>query len=235
MLETLANLAQVFGAVAVAAAIGFGVAQIRQFRQQRRDALAVELMRSIQDTEFTRSLRMLLELPPNATVADIRSRGVAFEDATWALASKYETLGYLVFRGIMPFELVEELVGGVGVHLWNRIRPWAIAVREEQGQPLLLEWFQWLAERMDERGRPNAIPSYVKHRDWTTPQRLPVVLAFLLSAATSAYSQRPQLIERNACEGEGCEVQYVAIASGTIPVYATDSDTGEVAAPDPDD
>ena len=169
MLETLANLAQVFGAIAVAAAIGFGVAQIRQFRQQRRDALAVELMRSIQDTEFTRSFRLMLELPANATVNDIRSRGPAFEDATWALASKYETLGYLVFRGIMPIELVEDLVGGVGVHLWNRLRPWAMAVREEQGQPLLLEWFQWLAERLDERERPKAVPSYILHRDWTAP------------------------------------------------------------------
>ncbi len=63
MLQTLANLAQVIGVFAVLAAIGFGVAQIRQYRQQRRDAVAVELMRSIQDTEFTRSLRLMLTLP----------------------------------------------------------------------------------------------------------------------------------------------------------------------------
>ena len=169
MLETLANLAQVLGAVAVLAAIVFGLAQIRQFRQQRRDALAVELMRAIQDTEFTRSLRVLLELPVGSTLDDIRARGVQFEDMAWALAAKYETLGYLVYRGIMPIELVEELVGGVGVHLWARLRPWALAVREEQGQPLLLEWYQWLVERLEERGRPAAVPAYTRCRDWRPP------------------------------------------------------------------
>src|SRR5687768_6473402 len=119
MLDTLANLAQVLGAIAVVAAIAFGLAQIRQFRQQRRDALAVELMRSIQDTEFTRSLRVLLTLPVDISAAEFRAHGPALEDAAWALSAKYETLGYLVYRGIMPIDLVEELVGGIGVHLWN--------------------------------------------------------------------------------------------------------------------
>lgn len=170
MLQTLANLAQVLGAVAVFAAIVFGVAQIRQFQQQRRDALAVELMRSIQDTEFTRSLRVLLTLPVGATATDVRARGVQFEDHIWAIAAKYETLGYLVYRGIMPIELVEELVGGVGVHLWERLRPWVLTVREEQGQPLLLEWYQWLAERLAERERPAAVPAYLRHAEWRPDQ-----------------------------------------------------------------
>jgi hypothetical protein len=171
MLQTLANVAQVLGAVAVLAAIIFGVAQIRQFRQQRRDALAVELMRSIQDTEFTRSLRVMLTLPIGATAEDVQSRGAEFEDYAWAIAAKYETLGYLVYRGIMPIELVEELVGGVGVHLWQRLRPWALTVREQQNQPLLLEWYQWLAERLEERDRPAAVPAYTRHREWRPEQR----------------------------------------------------------------
>lgn len=169
MLETLAQIAEVLGAIAVIAAIVFGMVQIRQFRQQRRDALAVELMRSIQDAEFTRSLSLLLKLPVSASADDVRERGPEFEGAVWALCAKYETLGYLVFRGIMPIELVEELVGGVGVRIWQRIEPWANAVRAEQGQPLLLEWYQWLAERLLERNRPEAVPAYTLHRGWVRP------------------------------------------------------------------
>jgi hypothetical protein len=170
MLETLADVAQVLGALAVLTAIIFGVTQIHQFRQQRRDALAVELMRSIQDTEFTRSLRILLELPHDMTPAQLRALGSELEDAAWSLCAKYETLGYLVYRGIMPIELVEELVGGVGVHLWHRLRPWAEHVRSEQNQPLLLEWFQWLAERLEDRKRPQAIPAYERLRNWIPPR-----------------------------------------------------------------
>jgi hypothetical protein len=170
MLETLADLAQVLGAVAVLAAIAFGFAQIRQFRQQRRDALAVELMRSIQDTEFTRSLRVLLTLPDGISASEFHKHGAELEDAAWALCTKYETLGYLVYRGIMPIELVEELVGGVGVHLWHRLRPWAESVRAEQNQPLMLEWFQWLVERLEERKRPQAVPAFKRVQHWTPPK-----------------------------------------------------------------
>jgi hypothetical protein len=169
MLDTLANIAQVLGALAVVAAIAFGLAQIRQFRQQRRDAVAVELMRSIQDAEFTRSLRLLLTLPKNLSADEFRALGPAVEDATWALCAKYETLGYLVYRGIMPIELVEELVGGVGCHLWARLYPWATAMRAEQGQPLLLEWFEWLTDRLNERDRPQAVPAYQRLRNWRPP------------------------------------------------------------------
>lgn len=193
MLETLADGAQVLGAAAVVAAIIFGVAQIRQFRQQRRDALAVELMRSIQDAEFTRSFRILLTVPVQTSAAEFRALGETYEIAAWALAAKYETLGYLVFRGIMPIELVEELVGGVGVHLWHRLRPWVLALREEQGQPLILEWYQWLAERLEGRNRPQALPAYLLHRGWTPPERpdAPVNL-WQRSVGPSAPATHPQ-------------------------------------------
>jgi hypothetical protein len=166
MLQTLANLAQILGAVAVIAGIAFGFTQVRQFRQQRQDALAVELMRSIQDAGFIGSIRILMEVPDSASAAEARSLGPTAEEAAWVLGAKYETLGYLVYRGIMPIDMVEELVGGVGVQLWYRIKPWVTAVREQQGQPLLHEWWQWLAERLEERGRPTAVPAYIRLGGW---------------------------------------------------------------------
>ena len=122
MLQTLANLAQILGAVAVIAGIAFGLTQVRQFRQQRQDALAVELMKSIQDAEFTRWLRILLEVPDSTSSAEFRSLGPTVGEAAWALSAKYETLGYLIYRGIMPIDTAEELMGGVGVRLWYRLR-----------------------------------------------------------------------------------------------------------------
>jgi hypothetical protein len=102
------NVAQILGAVAVIAGIAFRLTQVRQFRQQRQDALAVELMKSIQDAEFTRSLRILVEVPHNTSAAEFRSLGPTVEEAAWALGAKYETFGYLVYRGIMPIDMVEE-------------------------------------------------------------------------------------------------------------------------------
>jgi hypothetical protein len=167
MLATLANLAQVVGALAVLAAFIFGLIQIRQYQEQRRDAVAVELMRAMQDTEFTNSFRLLTPLPVDLSAADLRSRGESYERAALVMGTKFETLGFLVFRGTMPLALLEELVGGVCVHIWVRLRPWVFAIREEQGQPLFLEWFQWLAERLQARGRPKATPAFVRYASWT--------------------------------------------------------------------
>ena len=117
MLDTLASVAQVLGAIAVVTAIAFGVAQIRQFRQQRRDALAVE-----------------------RDHADRARRGAG---------------------------------GRCGLSLVGaRLKPWAEVMRKEQGQPLLLEWYQRPVERLEERDRPAAIPAYERLRDWTPTHTL---------------------------------------------------------------
>ncbi len=168
-LQTLANVAQILGATAVVTAIFFGIAQIRQFRLQRRDSAAAELARSFQDIEFSRSFRLISSLPRDATAAEVRARGPDVEDAALALGVRFEALGLLIFRGIMPLSLVEQLVGAVTPDLWGKLRKWAVAVREEQSRAHFLEWFQWLAERLNERGRPQEPPAYVRFRDWQPP------------------------------------------------------------------
>lgn len=64
-------------------------------------------------------------------------------------------------------ELVEDLIGGVTIDFWRKLRPWVEDLRAANRQPLLLEWFQWLAERLAERGRSDAVPVYERCRDWT--------------------------------------------------------------------
>ncbi|MBA3961610.1 MAG: hypothetical protein H0X40_06885 [Chthoniobacterales bacterium] len=53
--------------VAVIAAVFFGLIQARQFRVQRRDAAAAELVRSFQDAQFTRASTLISALPANGT------------------------------------------------------------------------------------------------------------------------------------------------------------------------
>jgi len=170
-LQTLSYLAQIVSAATVVVALVFGIIQVRHARQQRRDLASVELMRSIQDAEFTHSLRLIGPLPPGATAGELRRRGDAYEDAAFALGTKYETLGYLVFRGTIPLELVEEQVGGVAITVWKRLHGWVSAIRDEQDQPLYLEWFQWLVQQLEARGRAQQVPAYERFR--TTPSPHP--------------------------------------------------------------
>jgi hypothetical protein len=48
-------------------------------------------------------------LPKDATAAELRRRGPDVEDAALALGVRFEALGLLIFRGIMPLSVVETL------------------------------------------------------------------------------------------------------------------------------
>jgi len=165
----LSQLAQILGGAAVVIALVFGMVQIRQYRQQRHDAAAIELMRSLQDREFTHAFRLLYPLPMGCPVEQFRALGEDYEEAALAMGTRFETMGLLVYRGSLPLPLVEELIGGAIVLLWQRLRPWVEAHRIEQQHPLMFEWFQWLSERLEERGRPTQTPAYVRYRDWREP------------------------------------------------------------------
>ena len=169
-LSQLAQIAEIVGVVTIVFGLIFGLAQLRQFRQQRRDTAAVELMRSIQDREFTRSYRIVYALPAGLTATALRARGEEAEDAALTIGAKFETIGLLVFRKNIPLDLVEELIGAGVIDFWNKLRPWVNDIRKENSQPLILEWFQWLAERLNERGRVEQRPAYERFRDWSGPR-----------------------------------------------------------------
>jgi hypothetical protein len=164
-LETLAQIAQILGVLAVVAAIVFGVNQLRQFQQQRHDLAAVELMRMVQDTDFMHAFRIVYGLPDDLGAKQLRALGADTEDA-FLVAAKFETMGHLVFRGNVPIGMMEELVGGVAVYFWKKLRPWVEDLRLCKGQPLLLEWYQWISDRLEERGWPDQQPAYFRHRHW---------------------------------------------------------------------
>jgi hypothetical protein len=169
-LQALANIAQILSAAAVIAAIVFGLIQIRQFRLQRRDAAAAELVRSFHDPLFAQSLRLIAALPSDAKAEQLRAGGAGMEDAALYIGVQFETIGLLVFRGVMPLSLVDHLVSPRAVSLWSRLRDWSRLVREEEAREHFLEWFQWLAEQLDKIGRHAHPPAFVKYRAWSPPR-----------------------------------------------------------------
>ncbi|MCF7807341.1 MAG: DUF4760 domain-containing protein [Candidatus Marinimicrobia bacterium] len=165
-LQTIASIAEIFGFVAVMAAIIFGWIQIQQFKRQRRDQAAIELVRNFQDIEFTRGFRLIHSLPEDISADEFKSKGTEYIDAAYSLSMKYETMGVLVHREVVPIDAVEDLIGGVGITLWKRLSPWIHAVRKEQSNEHILEWYQWLIERILERGNKNQEPAYKRFRIW---------------------------------------------------------------------
>lgn len=160
------QIAQILSGITVVAGVVFGFLQFHQYQHQRRDAAALELMRSFQDNEFTQAMRMLYALPDDLSAAEFRAHGSEYEDAALVVGTRFETMGLLGFREDIPFDLLEDLIGGVCVALWLKIRHWAEDVRRAQDQKMFLEWFQWLVERLMERGRTAKTPAYQRCRAW---------------------------------------------------------------------
>jgi hypothetical protein len=166
-LNELANLAEIFGAVVVVGGLGFAVIQLQHYRQQRRETAAIELLRSFQNPEFSRALRAVLALPKDLCKSDITECSASEQDAIMVVVLTFESIGVMVFRGIVPLEMVNELLGGVCVESWSRLDRYMQDSRADSDRKTMSEWFQWLAERLDEHhtcyGRP---PAYEQYRDW---------------------------------------------------------------------
>ncbi len=165
-LNILTQISQTLGGITFLVAFLIGFAQLRQFRRQRRDSAAIELMRSFQDNEFINSLRLIHSLPRGLRAAELRAKGVEYETAAYTLCARFESIGLLVFKRSIPYRLVEELIGGTVVDLWKRLEPWVGDVRTEQHQRLLFEWVQWLADRLIERGRMEQPVAYEQYSKW---------------------------------------------------------------------
>src|SRR5262245_50858837 len=165
-LSALADLAQIIGSIGVLVAVVFGVSQIRQYQQQRADSAASELIRPFQEADFTRAFTLMQPVPTGISDAELRAAGGELVPAALTLGIRFETVGFLVYRGNIPFDLVYELFGGVTVYMWTKLERWVHDQRVVQQQPRFMEWFQWIAERFAERREMTQEPAFVKYRSW---------------------------------------------------------------------
>jgi len=164
--EALTAIATAFTGCVILITAVIGVYQLYQLRQQRRDSAAIELMRSLQDTMFAHTFRLVLALPEQSKAADVHAGGPELEEAALVLAFRFETLGQLVYRGTISFETMEELVGGAVVAIWSRLEDFTQQTREQKNWPAYCEWFQWLAEQFEKRHRLEKTPAHVRLREW---------------------------------------------------------------------
>ena len=164
----LSTLANVINAVAVSAGVIFAAVQIHHYRQrQQRDSM-LELVRSFQNPSFANALRRVTSLPDGADREKIRELlGPDGEDAVFLVGLTWESIGVLVFRREVTFELVTDFFSGTVSISWRKLRVFVEEDRRAVDRNTAWEWFQWLAERMIEReGKAPPTPAHTAHRSW---------------------------------------------------------------------
>jgi len=162
---TPAVIAAAASALTVLTATVFGVLTLRQWRRTRQLSAAAELVHTIQTPEFNRAISRVMELPEAADPSRVKGDQETIT-AIHAIAHVFESLGVLVFHRLLPLHLVDHLLGGYVRASWKRVKPYVLAHREGLGA-MFAEWFQWLAERLEEHPAPGKnVGAPVAHRDW---------------------------------------------------------------------
>ena len=172
-LATLANMAEVFGTLTIIGGLFFAVIQIRQYRQQLRETATLELMNKFQTLEFSQAFRILRSLREDVPSSElINANDPETEAAAMFVCSVYETVGVLVFRRILPFQVVEDLTGGAISLCWRKLHNWIEQLRVQTSNERVFEWFQWLVERCAEQHQieSKSLPAYQAHRNWRLPR-----------------------------------------------------------------
>ena len=165
-LAKLANIAEIIGALIVVGGVFFAVMQMRQIRQQRRELAAIELFRFFGNPHFTAAYKTILRMPDDMSVEDIRKDGPELEDAAVLISATMENIGVMTYQRIVPFIVVNNLMGSSTPILWRKLEKWAVTLRDEQKSDAAFEWFQWLAERLEEYQSLDPDPAYVAHKSW---------------------------------------------------------------------
>ncbi len=77
----------------------------------------------------------------------------------WVLILQFsqqmESLGMLVAERYINIDLVDKTLGSFVLTSFDKLKPMVLDAREKQNDPFMNEYFQWLAEKVDERMRKN--------------------------------------------------------------------------------
>lgn len=160
------ELVQLVTLVALLSGLVFGILEVRHARRARAEKGALDVLRIAVTPDHIEASYAILDLPENAEPAVILESH-DLRRAANTLMVQYEYLGNLVYQRMVPLRTLDLLVGGIIRASWTRLRPYIEREREERNLPNIAEWFQWLAERLDEYGRhEKARGTHVAFKDW---------------------------------------------------------------------
>ena len=152
LISLIANLALTLSFIV---AVVFGIAQVKTASRDRQERLTLETLRNFQTREFAELLFVVstnkfptvlkdwLALPANDRIQFIQ------------FAQQMESLGILLAERRINMDLVDKTLGSFVSSCWEKYKPIFTEMREKNPDPFLGEYFQWMAEQMEQRMRQN--------------------------------------------------------------------------------
>jgi hypothetical protein len=151
--ETITLIANIALAVSAVIALVFGIVQVKSATRDRHERLTLEALRNFNTREFSELMNYVTshDIPP--THEKWQKLPAAEGIMITQFAQEMESLGLLVAERLINIDLVDKTIGSLVSTTWEKYRPMILDSRGKRPDPFLAEYFQWLAERIDERLR----------------------------------------------------------------------------------
>lgn len=164
-LSTVLNL---ISTLAVVIGVIYGLIQLRNFQANRKRENALLVLNSFQTPGFIKGLVVLSQLPDGLSRDELWEYPDEDLEVVLILANTFERMGWLVFKGEIPITFVEDAFTDIILTAWRKLARVVDDMRgPEPSEGKALEWFQWLAERIQERVAENPpSPAYIAHAGW---------------------------------------------------------------------
>jgi hypothetical protein len=146
LISLLANIAL---ALSFIVGLIFGIAQVRAASRDRKERLTLEALNNYQTREFAELMQYINAHDLPASAEELRALPVNEQVIFIQLAQQMETLGILVADRYINLDLVDKVLGSFVFTTWEKYKNMVFSIRESD--PFVSEYFQWLAEKIDER------------------------------------------------------------------------------------
>lgn len=154
---------QLLGQVALVVGAFFAGYQLLQVERHRKQATSLETVTAFNTQAFRDAFARIYTLPLGATAQQVRDAAME-QDATTVMMT-FEMMGVLVHSRMVPLDTVDQAVGGFLRESWRRLEDYVKWKRTEVGSVRWGEWYQWLHERLDTKGRRTQ-GAYEAFADW---------------------------------------------------------------------
>ena len=167
-LAVASQWAEIIGLVTILSAAVYSWIQIRELKKVRQSTAALSLAELFQSPDFSSGLIQLTHQPSNI---DSWDKFIEYHGEKWPQAlsvmTTWESLGALVHRGDLQFQLVYDLFSGLIMFHHETCQPIIIEDRKSAGDTRF-EWFTWLSERIEEYENSQTIvrAAHIEYKDW---------------------------------------------------------------------
>ncbi|MHB1195000.1 MAG: DUF4760 domain-containing protein [Longimicrobiales bacterium] len=162
-----AQLLNVLQTVAIVGGLVYGGIQLAQVRDEQHRQADAQMAQSFLTAEFIKGYTFVLTMPDSLDFQTLQTEYPQEVTGMMLVTQTFETIGIMVYRGDIELATVDDFLGTGVMDCWRKLQPMTVQYRLDSHAPSIAEWFQWLAERLQEyRTGDTPAPAYEAYRYW---------------------------------------------------------------------